>query len=162
MTDSMDERFIEGLAELYDTERRLEEALGRLVEETDHEATSRAFSQHRRVTRQQAERLERVFDLVGTKPTTAEDQAVAAMLAEHEQFAADNDGEVLDRYNMGLGQRLEHYEIAAYESLVSQAERAGHHEAGELLAEAIREEKIALDAVTEASEQFDRHVVAGE
>lgn len=108
------------------------------------------------------DRLEQVFETIGEEPQTRQEQVVDSLIDEHEQFARENDGDVLDRYNMGVGQKTEHYEIAAYGNLASLAQKTGHDDAADLLAETLREEEEALEEVTEASEQFDREEVAGD
>ena len=110
----------------------------------------------------QVERLEQVFEALDEEPEAREDIVVTALIDEHAQFSGENEGEVLDRYNMGVGQKTEHYEIAAYGSLASLEEKAGHDEAAELLVETLREEQAALEELTEASERFDEQQIAGD
>src|SRR6056297_3698737 len=113
-TESTEDLLIEGLEELYYTEQKLLDALDTLSEQTDDEDVSQGFAEHREETEQHVERLEKVFDEIGAEPQRREERVVDAMIEEHEQFAAENDGEVLDRYNISAGQKTEHYEIAAY------------------------------------------------
>ncbi|RDI72309.1 YciE/YciF ferroxidase family protein [Halopelagius longus] len=160
-TDSMDELFVEGLQELYYAEQQLVDALETLADQTDDEAASQGFSEHRDETREQIERLEQVFEQIGEEAQTKQEQVIDALIDEHEQFAQENDGDVLDRYNMGVGQKTEHYEIAAYGNLTSLAQKTGHDDVADTLAETLREEQDALEEVTEASEQFDQEEVAG-
>jgi ferritin-like metal-binding protein YciE len=161
-TESIDELFVQGVQELYYAEQQLVDAMETLAEETSDEAASRAFAEHRDETQQQVERLEQVFEQIGEEPQAKEEQVVNALIQEHEQFAQENEGDVLDRYNMELGQKTEHYEIAAYGSLASLAQKTGQEEAADILAETLREEEEALTEVTKASEQFDREQVAGD
>jgi len=161
-TDSIERLLIEGVQELYYTEQQLVDALDQLADQTGTESVSQAFSKHRDETQQQVNRLEQVFEALGEEPEAREDIVVTAMIDEHDQFAGENDGEVLDRYNMAVGQKTEHYEIAAYGNLASLAEKAGHDEAADLLVETLREEQDALEQLTEASEQFDTQQIAGD
>jgi len=161
-TDSIDELLLQGVQELYYTEQQLADALETLAEETGVQSVSTAFADHREETQTQVARLEDVFEALGEEPDAREDIVVTAMLDEHRQFSGANDGEVLDRYNMAVGQKTEHYEIAAYGNLASLAEKAGYDEAAGLLVETLREEQAALETLTEASEQFDQHQVASD
>ncbi|MBX0287784.1 ferritin-like domain-containing protein [Haloarcula salinisoli] len=161
-TDSIEQLLVEGVQELYYTEQQQVDALDALAEETGIQAVSHAFASHREETEAQVQRLEQVFEAMGEEPEAREDIVVTAMLDEHDKFAGANDGEVLDRYNMGMGQKTEHYEIAAYGNLVSLAEKTGHDEAAELLVETLREEQDALEELTEASEQFDEQQIASD
>ncbi|SEO81630.1 Ferritin-like metal-binding protein YciE [Halogranum amylolyticum] len=158
-TDSTQQLLIEGLQEMYYAEKQLVDALETLADQTSDETLSEGFSEHREETRTHVDRLEQVFDEIGEEAQTREDRVVKALIEEHEAFAEDNDGDILDRYNGAVGQKTEHYEIAAYGNLTSLAGKLGHDEAADLLEETLREEEAALDEVTEASEQFDQQAV---
>ena len=149
---------VEGLEELYYAEQQLVDALGEMAEQTEDETTAQAFSEHREETQEHVDRLEQVFDEIGEDAQTREEQVVDALIDEHEQFAQDNDGEVLDRYNIAAGQKTEHYEIAAYGNLASLASEAGYDEAADLLEQNLRDEQDALEELSEAGEQFDQQV----
>ncbi|WP_224334624.1 ferritin-like domain-containing protein [Haloprofundus halobius] len=163
-TNSIDELFVEGLQELYYAEKRLVDALETLADQTTDDTASQAFAEHRDETTEHVERLERVFEQIGKEPQEREEQVVKALIDEHEQFAEENEGQddVLDRYNMSVGQKTEHYEIAAYGNLTSLAGKTGHDEAADVLAETLREEEQALEEVTQATEQFDQQEIAGD
>jgi len=161
-TESTEELLVEGLQEMYYTENQLIDALGKLEEQTSDDAAKQGFSQHREETREHANRLEQVFEELGQDPQEMEDRVVTAIIEEHEAFAGENEGEVLDRYNMEVAQKTEHYEIAAYGNLTSLAGKLGYDEAADVLEETLREEENALEEVTKASEQFDRQEVESE
>ena len=159
MADPSEKLLIEGVRELYYTEQQLIEALETLAEQTDDDEASRAFEEHREETETHVDRLERVFDEIDEQPRAKEDVVVSALIAEHEQFARENDGETLDRYNMSVGQKTEHYEIAAYGNVTSLAGKHGYDDAADLLAETLEEEEQALEEVAQASERFDEHQI---
>ena len=162
MADSSEKLLIEGVQELYYTEQQLIEALETLAEQTNDEDASRAFEEHREETEGHVDRLEQVFELIDEQPRAKEERVVDALIAEHEEFARENDGETLDRYNMAVGQKTEHYEIAAYGNVTSLAGKHGYDEASDLLDQTLEEEEQALKEVTQASEQFDEQQIAGD
>ena len=155
-TNSTEKLLTEGVQELYYAEQQLVDATETLAEQTDDESASEAFAEHHEETRNHVDRLEQVFDRLGQEPETREEQVVDALIDEHEQFAADNDGEVLDRYNIAAGQKTEHYEIAAYGNVTPLASKHGYEETADLLEESLREEEEALDELSQVGEQFDR------
>lgn len=161
-TESIEELLVEGLQKMYYTEKQLIDALGTLEEQTSDDGAKQGFSKHREETREHVKRLEEVFEQLGEGSQEMTDEVVTALIEEHEAFAGENEGEVLDRYNMEVAQKTEHYEIAAYGNLTSLAEKLGHDEAADVLAETLREEEQALEEVTKASEQFDEQQVASE
>ena len=155
-TNSTEKLLTEGVQELYYAEQQLVDATETLAEQTDDESASEAFAEHHEETRNHVDRLEQVFDRLGQEPETREEQVVDALIDEHEQFAADNDGDVLDRYNIAAGQKTEHYEIAAYGNVTPLASKHGYEEAADLLEESLREEEEELDELSQVGEQFDR------
>lgn len=161
-TDSTEKLLVDGVQELYYMEQQLVDALEELSEQSENENLKEAFSEHREETQQHVERLEQVFEKLGEEPETKEERVIDALIQEHDEFSQENEGEVLDRYNMAAGQKTEHYEIAAYGNLTSIAGKLGHDEAADLLEESLREEEEALEEVTQASEQFDQQEIASD
>jgi ferritin-like metal-binding protein YciE len=159
-TESTEQFLVDGLQELDYTEQRLLDSLETLAEQTEDQAASQAFSQHHEQTMGQIHRLERIFESLGVEAEPSEEPVIDAMLQEHEAFSGENDGEILDRYNMETGQKTEHYEIAAYGNLTSLAGKLGHDGAADLLEQTLREEEEALEEITQASETFDRETIA--
>ena len=102
-----------------------------------------------------------MFEALGEEPQTREERVGDALVRRHEAFAGENDGEVLDRYNIAAWQRTERYEIAAYGNLTSIAGKLGCDEAADPLEEALREEE-ALDELSRISDQFDEQRVASD
>ena len=160
--DSMRKLLIEGVQELYYTEQQLVDALEKLADGTENENAKQAFSEHREETQGHVDRLEQVFEKLGEEPQTKQERVVDALIEEHEEFASDNEGEVLDRYNIEAGQKTEHYEIAAYGNITSLAGKLGEDEAADLLEETLREEEDALEQLSKAGEQFDQQQIAGD
>jgi ferritin-like metal-binding protein YciE len=162
MTDQNDKLLVEGMQELYYAEQKLADAQEKLAEQTSDETASQAFSEHHNETLNHVERLEQAFEALGEEPQEKTERVVDALIEEHEDFAEDNEGEVLDRYNLAVAQKVEHYEIAAYGNVTSLADKHGLDDVSDLLSENLSEEEQALDEVTQASEQFDQQQVAGD
>ena len=158
--DESTKLLVEGVQELYYAEQQLVEALEEMAEKTEHEDAKKGFSEHREETAQQVDRLEQVFQALGEEPETREERVVDAMIDEYKDFAQNNDGGVLDRYSIAAGQKVEHYEIAAYGNVTSLAGKLGKDEAADLLEESLREEEDALEELSEVGEQFDRQQIA--
>jgi ferritin-like metal-binding protein YciE len=157
--DSTQKLLIQGVQELYYTEQQLVDALEGLADQSEYEDASQAFSEHREETRAHADRLEQVFEKLGEEPQTREEKVVDALIQEHEEFASNKDGDVLDRYSIAAGQKTEHYEIAMYGNVTSLAGKLGEDEAADLLEETLREEEDALDELSQVGEQFDQQEV---
>ncbi len=161
-TDEAEKLLVEGVQELYYAEQQLVDATKTLADQTNNDTASQAFTEHHEETQNHVDRIEQVFDHIGEEPQTREEQVVDALIDEHEQFAQDNDGDVLDRYNISAGQKTEHYEIAAYGNVTSLAEELDYSEAADLLEENLREEQDALEELTQVGEQFDQEHIQPE
>ena len=160
--DSTEELFLDGLQELYYTEQRLVDALETHAVEVADADLSQAFSEHQDETQQHVERLEQVFEQLDEDATERTDPVLSAMVDEHEAFTEENDGDVLDRYDVAHAQKVEHYEIAAYGNLTSMASELGYDEAADTLEETLREEEDALEELATVGEQFDETQVASD
>ena len=64
----------------------------------------------------------------------------------------DFDAETMDACLIAGGQRAEHYEMAAYGTLIAWAKVMGHQEAADLLEEILEEEKAADEKLTALAE----------
>ena len=63
--------------------------------------------------------------------------------------------ELLEFYNIGAAQKVERYEITAYESLIDMAEKLGMSDAVELLEQNLQEEEAALNKLKAIASEFD-------
>lgn len=151
---------IEGVQKLYYIEKQLTDAQETLANQTEHDDAKQAFTEHREETQQHVERLEQVFEQLDEQPEEMTDRVVDAMIEEHEEFSSENSGDTLDRYNMDVAQKVEHYEIASYGNVTSLAGKLGHDEAADLLEETLREEEETLEKLSELTEQFDQQQIS--
>jgi ferritin-like metal-binding protein YciE len=104
------------------------------------------LSGHLRETENQVDRLEKVADILGVKPTGKKCTGMEGCIKEGAE-ALDQEGEeyVLDLGIIGAGCRVEHYEIAGYTTAINLAKQAGETEVVDLLNQSLAEE-VAADA----------------
>jgi len=99
------------------------------------------------------DRLEKVFDLIGEKASAKKCEAMEGLIAEAEQIMDETEeGVVRDAGIISAAQKVEHYEIASYGTLVSFANTLGETEAADLLEETLNEEKEADQSLTGIAE----------
>jgi ferritin-like metal-binding protein YciE len=91
--------------------------------------------------------VELAFEKLGEKPTAEKCPGIEGITQEHDDFLSKQSPsqDVLDSFLTGAGARTEHYEIAAYEGLVTMAEAMGETEVVELLTDNLEQEKTALE-----------------
>lgn len=155
---STEDLLTEGLKHMYFTEQQLVDALEELEESTSTEELKEGFAAHRSETEQHVERLEEVFEQLGEEPEAEEDPVVEGIVESHEEFMGKDpeDESAIDRFNLTAGMKSEHYEIAAYDNLITLAESQGHEEASQLLTENLEDERKELETLEEKASQFDQ------
>lgn len=142
--DTLEKLFVEELRDMYSAEKQLVTALKKMSKAAQSDELKEAFESHRQETEQQVERLERVFATMDMKPRAKKCKGIAGIVEESsEMMEEDGEPEVLDAALIAGAQRAEHYEISAYGTLRTWADRLGNQEASRLLEETLEEEKAA-------------------
>ena len=145
MSDSR-ELFLHELGDVLYAERTLVKALPKLQEEASDEELAQGFGDHLEETRQHVKNVEQAFQALGEEAKAEKCPGIEGIKKEHDDFVANESPsqEVLDAFLTGAGARTEHYEIAAYEGLVTMADAMGEDDVATLLRENLEEEKAAL------------------
>ena len=155
---SLKQLYIEVLSELYDCENQILKALPRLAERSSSLGLQKAFAQHLEETKTHLERLDQLFDDMGGRPKTRKCKAMSATLEQGAQIlGSDMQGDLLDAAIIGVAQRVEHYEIAAYGCVRSYAALMGNGESADLLKVTLDEEKTTDNTLSKLAEQINLH-----
>lgn len=150
---TLHEAFIDELRDAYDAEKQLLKALPKMAKKASSEDLTAAFEAHREETRGHVDKLEQVFGTVGEKVRGKHCDGIAGIIEEGKAvMEEDFDAETMDACLIAGGQRAEHYEMAAYGTLVAWAKVMGHAEAADLLEEILEEEKAADEKLTALAE----------
>jgi ferritin-like metal-binding protein YciE len=141
---TLHDAFIDELRDTYDAERQLLKALPKLAKASTSPDLRAAFEAHLEETRGQVERLEGVFASLDEKVRGKHCDGIAGIIEEGKSVMEEDFDELtMDACLIASGQRAEHYEMAAYGTLVAWARAMGHDEAADLLQETLDEEKAA-------------------
>jgi ferritin-like metal-binding protein YciE len=153
--ESVETLFEEEIKDLYDAEKQLVRALPKLAKAATTEDLITTFQEHLEVTKAQVGRLEKVFQLLGVKPKSKPCEAMKGLVAEGEE-AIEQDGEDILRDVMliGAAKRVEHYEMAGYQSAILLADSMGIEEAADLLRQTLTEEEEADGKLESLCEQL--------
>ena len=118
---------------------------------------------HRAETEGQVERLEEVFLSLGEKVLGKHCDGIAGIIEEGKSVMEDEfDDATMDACLIASGQRAEHYEMAAYGTLVSWATAMGHSRAVELLQQNLDEEKAADEKLSQLADgRVNREAASG-
>lgn len=146
---SLRETFITELRDLYDAEKQITKALPKMAKAAEHEDLKEAFQMHLEETQGQVERLEQVFKIFGEPAKGKKCKGMEGLIEEGKELIDEDSG---DAALICSAQKIEHYEIAAYGSLVAWAELMEEQEAIDLLEETLSEEEQADEKLTEVAE----------
>jgi ferritin-like metal-binding protein YciE len=150
---TLHDAFIDELQDAYDAEKQLTKALPKLAKAASSEELSDAFRSHLEETQEHVKRLEQVFASIGEKVKGKHCDGIAGIIEEGKNvMEEDFDENTMDACLIAGGQRAEHYEMAAYGSLIAWAKAMGHDEAVTLLEETLEEEKAADEKLTSIAE----------
>jgi ferritin-like metal-binding protein YciE len=151
---TLDELFVQELRDTYDAEKQLTKALPKMAKAAENEELVNAFQEHLEQTKGHVERLEQVFTQLDMRARGKRCAGMAGIIEEGGEVMDESESPVLDAALVAAAQRVEHYEIAAYGTLVSYAKQLGHEDAAELLEETLNEEKETDRKLTEMAEGF--------
>jgi ferritin-like metal-binding protein YciE len=150
---TMHDAFVEELRDTYDAEKQLIKALPKMAKAATSADLRTAFESHLEETRGHVERLEQVFESLEEKVRGKHCEGIAGIIEEGKSIMGEDfDEAAMDACLIAAGQRAEHYEMAAYGTLVAWARAMGHTEAADLLQETLDEEKAADEKLTTIAE----------
>jgi ferritin-like metal-binding protein YciE len=151
---TLHDAFINELRDLYDAEKQLTKALAKMAKASSNPKLRQAFESHLKETEGQITRLEEVFESLDEKARGKHCDGIAGIIEEGKSIMEEDfDETTMDACLIAAGQRAEHYEMAAYGTLVAWAEAMGHTEAARLLQQTLDEEQAAdkkLSALAES------------
>ena len=125
---TLHDAFIDELRDTYDAEKQLTKALPKMAKAASNPKLREAFESHLEETRGQIERLEQVFASLDEKVRGKHCDGIAGIIEEGKSIMEEDfDETTMDACLIAAGQRVEHYEMAAYGTLVAWAAGHGPH-----------------------------------
>ena len=150
--DNLGDLLLEQLQDIYYAEKHLVKALPKMAKAASAPELKTAFTDHAAQTQQHVSRLEQVFQALGETAKAKKCPAIDGLIEEAGEMI-DEEGEpsVIDAGLIASGQRVEHYEIAAYGNARVFAEALGNNDVVALLEATLNEEKEADELLTEVA-----------
>ena len=147
--ESLHDLYLSELRDLYSAEKQIVKALPKMIEKTESPELRQALEDHLEQTTGHVERLEQVFEMHGESPKRQKCKGMEGILAEGDEMVGhDAAPAVRDAAIISAGQRVEHYEMAAYGTVRTYAEQLGHGRAAAVLQETLDEERAADEKLT--------------
>jgi ferritin-like metal-binding protein YciE len=157
------ELYVEELKDLYNAENQLVKALPKLAKAAASEELRDGFAGHLEQTREHVARLVQIFEMLDESPKGKKCAGMEGLVEEgSEVMKEDLEGAVLDAALIGAAQRVEHYEIAAYGTVIAFADTLGENDHVSLLEATLSEEKETDEKLTELSKQINQEALSGD
>jgi len=154
--ESLEDLFLDQLKDVFNAEKQLSKALPKLAKAAESEDLREALNSHLEETMEQIERLEKVFKSIDKPARGKTCKAMEGLVEEGSELLEEGEtSAVLDAGLICASQKVEHYEIATYGTLITWAEILGYKKAIPLLQATLDEEKAADEKLTELASSLN-------
>ena len=148
--------YVDELRDIYNAEKQLTKAIPKMAKAANSDKLREGFLEHLEQTKGHVERLEQIFVALGERSTGKKCAGMEGLIEEGSEVIEDDfEGAVKDAALIGAAQRVEHYEIAAYGTVIAFAELLGETEHVSLLQQTLEEEKQTDARLTELSQDIN-------
>lgn len=148
--------FVEMLQDVYSAEKSQVAALPRMSKGATTDELENTFDEHLAQTKEHIYRLEKVFRMIGHEPGARKSDAMEGLIREANLLSADAERGSMTRdvALIAAGQKIEHYEIAVYGTLVQLASNMHMNEVAGVLELTLREERETDMQLTDVAEHY--------
>jgi ferritin-like metal-binding protein YciE len=161
--ETADDLFLNELKDIYSAEKQAIRAYPRMAKKITSEELRDAVEQHLEQTQGQVERLDQIFEILEKKSGGKTCEAMKGLIDEATELAGEiEQGPVLDAAIIGALQKMEHYEIASYGTVIAFAEAMGQNEIQQLLQQTLDEEKETDEKLTGVSRNVNEEAIGGD
>lgn len=146
--------FMDSLKDIYWAEKHLTKALPKMQKAATTEELKDAIDDHLAITEEHVTRLEHVFEILGKKAQAKKCEAMEGLIKEGDSIVEETEEGSATR-DVGVimaAQKVEHYEIATYGSLIQLAKTMGQDEVADILTQTLQEEKEADHTLSQIAE----------
>jgi ferritin-like metal-binding protein YciE len=151
---TVEDLFIHELSDIYSAEKQIAKALPKMARASTNPLLADAFKSHLEETQGQIERIDQIVEISGLKLKRMKCVATEGLVEEGKEIIDEIEkGGVRDAGLIAACQKIEHYEIASYGSLVAMAKSLGMKDVAELLLATLAEEKGADEKLSAIAEE---------
>jgi ferritin-like metal-binding protein YciE len=148
--DSLESLLLHEIKDLYYAEKQIVKALPKVIKKASSPTLKNALEDHLAQTEGHVARLEQVFEILGQSPKAVKCEGMEGILDEAETMMKQDDSpDTLDAAIIASAQKVEHYEIASYGSVVEWASILGRQDIKTLLSQTLQDEKKADQKLTQ-------------
>jgi ferritin-like metal-binding protein YciE/gas vesicle protein len=141
--------YISQLQEMYSTEKQIADSLPKMASAASNTKLKAGLEKHLVQTKTQIKRLEQVLSSLGVNPENETSKPMIGLAAEGKEImASGGDPHVMDAAIIAANQKIEHYEIASYGTILAYAKLLGDHQSIKLLKLSLEEERMTDKQLT--------------
>ena len=143
---------VDQLKDAFSAEKQAIQALRRALRKASEPELKKGIEAHIAQTEEQRDRVEQALEKMNARPGRKVCEAMRGLAEEAQHELDEHDkGPVLDLVIVASQQRIEHYEIAAYGTMVELSKAMGEKEVSDLLARTLDEEKTQDGLLTDVT-----------
>jgi ferritin-like metal-binding protein YciE len=157
--------FLSQLADMYDAENRIVNALPKLAKAATCKHLRDALLSHLKETEGHVRKVEQIFHCFDIeKPRSQKCHATVGLLEEGDEMASEFKGSpAINAALISAAQKVEHYETATYGCLIEWAKLLDNEEGASILEEILDQEKAANEKLNElATKRSNQEALGGE
>ena len=141
---TLEDLLFDELNAIYSAENQVINILPRMAKTAGSDDLQTLLEDHLEQTHTHVQRLEQICEALNVKPRGKKCLGMEGIIEEgREMLENETEREPLEAALIGIAQRVEHYEIAAYGTARAHARQLGFMKAVEVLGETLEEEKQA-------------------
>lgn len=146
--------FVKEVEDMYSAEQQIVDTLPKLIKLASLSELKEALSHHLEETEGQVGRLEKIFSILKMKPRKKMCEGMKGILEEGDEMLKNkSQSPTLDATIISAAQKVEHYEMASYGTLISFAKTLDlDSKISDLLKETLDEESAADKKLTKIAE----------
>ncbi len=157
------EKFCYELGDVYNAEHQIVNALEKLIGQASDPNLKNLLREHLDQTRNQIDRLDQVWTKLGRQPQQVACEGMAGILAEGNKTAAQAQSPALRDGIIGGGaDKVEHYEISSYTSLIMGAKLMGQGQIADLLQQNLQEEQWMAQQLEQSAPMLAQKAMTAE
>lgn len=141
--DELMKLFEHALKDMFWVEKALTRSIPKMIKKANSEELINALEDHLDVTENQVSKLERVFAAIDKTPRAKKCVGMEGILKEGEELMEEFAGPAIDAAIIAAAQKVEHYEMSSYMSMITLARTLDMVKEAAILEEVLAEEMEA-------------------
>jgi len=148
---NMQAMFLNELGDIYDAEHQFLEGQQKMLAAATLPKLKNMITNHIMQTEQHIRNLEMVFQLVGQSPRRVPCAGAKGLVSEASKMLSETEGnpEITDYAIAGAADKVEHYEILAYNGLIAAAKEMGNQDVVALFQQNLKQEEETAKLIEE-------------